>query len=125
MFFRRLTSIGLRLQRRLTRWSTITYTLNYLETGRVATTFPVEGLTATVAIAQRNNRIRLTIQVKGQPMIDRPITLYRKILSQDLSGLYESADSTTLIGVIDSSLLQIETTDPDDATAIIVRATRP
>ncbi|MCX6216341.1 hypothetical protein [Spirosoma sp.] len=124
MFFRRLTSIGSRLQRRLTRSSTIIYQLDYLETGGLGTSFPFKGLTGRVVATQRGNQLVLTIRVKGQDMIHRPITLYSKPLSQDLSGLYESADSRALIGVIDSSLLQIEATDPDGVVPIIVRASR-
>ncbi|GAB3048319.1 hypothetical protein GCM10027185_60230 [Spirosoma pulveris] len=67
----------------------------------------------------------LTIRVKGQNGMHRPITLYRKPLSQDLFGLYESANSTALIGVIDASLLQIEAPDPDGTAPIILRASCP
>ncbi|GAB3050636.1 hypothetical protein [Spirosoma pulveris] len=125
MFFRRLTSLGSRLQRQLSRSSTIRYQLNYLETGGRGTSFPVQGLTGSVTVTRRSNRLVLTIRVKSLDGMHRLITLYRKPLSQDLLGLYESANSTALIGVIDASLLQIEAPDPDGAAPVILRATRP
>ncbi|GAB3047516.1 hypothetical protein [Spirosoma pulveris] len=114
-----------RLISKLGRAATSSYQLTYLETGGRSTAFPFQGLPGTVAVSHRNNRVILRIRVAGQSVVHRPITLYRKALSQDLWGLYESREATALIGVIDTSRLQIEAPDPDAAAPIILRATRP
>lgn len=125
MVYHSLRSIANRLKSKLGRAAISSYQLTYLEIGGRGTAFPFQGLLGTVAVSQRNNQVILRIRVAGQSVIHRPITLYRKALSQDLFGLYESANSAALIGVIDTSLLQIEAPDPDTAAPIILRATRP
>lgn len=123
-FFHCLTSLSARLLHKLTGSSTSLYQLNYLETAGEGTVFPVKGVTGTVAVWRRNDRIRLTIRVEGQALTHPSILLYSRRLTQDLLGLYATSDAPVLIGVLDGCFLQIETTGPTAEGPLILRATR-